>query len=314
MICRYLTPVHVIKAFLDYNERMFDCISDYRHRMNLTKCSYTDFRYFVKLFINEQLRPSTLILSNSKIATQIPLFMKYLSNTRIDSVHHLSLLQCTKDDFDDIDVWVRRFHSLESLTITESATTDEQIDYETIGLLRNLIFDHGCSSLTVINFSTVDGIILDKRLHPNKYLKQMTISLQKIDDLLVLLDGLVPNIQILNVTLCKSQITKRLSLPPSWSRRSMYHLIEFRLTTNDDVVFSFNHLQIIVMSLIKLHKLTLHINQWTNNNQQSINTLIKQYMTDLRYFYCFIQTTNDMNIQVNRFITKQDFNYHLLDF
>ena len=87
MICRYLTPAHVIKAFLDYNDRMFGCISEYRHRMNLTKCSYTDFRYFLKLFTTEQLRPSTLILSSSKIATQIPLFMKHSSNTSVDSVH-----------------------------------------------------------------------------------------------------------------------------------------------------------------------------------------------------------------------------------
>ena len=95
---------------------------------------------------------------------------------------------------------------------------------------------------------------------------------------MVLLDGLVPNITVLNVTLCKSQISKRLSLPGSWPRRYMYHLTEFRLTTDDDVTFSFDHLQAIVMPLIKLHKLTLYIKQWTNYNQQFLDTLIKQYI------------------------------------
>ena len=85
----------------------------------------------------------------------------------------------------------------------------------------------------------------------------------------------------------------------------MYHLTEFRLTTDDDVTFSFDHLQAIVMPLIKLHKLTLYIKQWTNYNQQFLDTLIKQYITHLRYFYCFIQTTNDINIEVNRFIKNK---------
>jgi hypothetical protein len=258
------------------------------------------------LLTNKLLRPSTLILCNSKIPTQIQIFIEELSNISVNFVHHLSLLECTEDDFDDIDSFVEMFHSLQSLTITESASNKNkwQMEYSTIDILRNLIFDNLFDALTVLELSTINGIVLDKKLHPNKHLKRMTISLEKIDDLLVLLDGLVPNLMVLNVTLCKSHTGKRSPLPRDWPRRYMYHLIEFRLITNETVAFTFDHLKGIVMPLIKVHKFTLDIKQWNNNNQQfiesnQINTLIGQFMTQLRYFHCFIQTTNDIDIQVN---------------
>jgi hypothetical protein len=306
IVCGYLTPAHVIKTFLNYDDRMFSCISEYRDKMNLAKCSYADFQYFLKLLSLKQLRPSILILSNSKISTQIQIIINELSTYSLRFVHHLSLLECIVHDLDDIDLLIEIFDSLQSLIITESASHKNtwKIAYSTIETLRNSIFDNSFGALIELELSTFNGIILDKKLHVNKHLKRLTISLQKIDDLLILLDGLVPNLIVLNVTLCKAHTSKRSLLPQGWPRRYMYHLTEFQLITNKDVPFTFDHFKGIVMTLIKVHKFTLDVKQWTDNHQQfiegyQIDMLIRQFMTQLRYFHCFIQTTNEIDIWVN---------------
>jgi hypothetical protein len=305
MICRYLSPIHVIKAFLDCDDRMFSCISEYRHYMNLSACSYTDLRYFLKLLADKQLRPSELILNNAKIPTQIRIFIAYMSNIDVRFVQHLSLLECTESDFDQIDSVKEKFHSLQSLTITESIfySSKEPIASSTICKLRDLIFDNSFDLLTELELSTIDGIVLDKALHANRRLQRMNISLDKIDDLLVLFDGLVPNLIALDVTLCASHTSKRSPIPRDWPRRYMHHLIEFQLITNETVEFTFDQLKGIVMPLIKVQKLTLDIKQWNSNNQQfiegdQIDALIGQVMTQLRDFHCFIQTSNGIDLPV----------------
>ena len=76
-ICRYLSPPHVLNAFLDCNSRMFRCISDYHTHINLTNWSYTDLQSIRGLINSKRLVTSVLTLSNSMFSQQI----EYLSST-----------------------------------------------------------------------------------------------------------------------------------------------------------------------------------------------------------------------------------------
>jgi hypothetical protein len=71
VICRYLSPAHVLNAFLDYDSRTFRCIFDYRTNINLTKWSYTDLQSILAAIDSKRLLPSVLTLSNYLISTQI---------------------------------------------------------------------------------------------------------------------------------------------------------------------------------------------------------------------------------------------------
>jgi hypothetical protein len=132
----------------------------------------------------------------------------------------------------------------------------------------------------------------------------LTISLQNVNDLFVLLDGFVPNLIVLNVTLCQSHGNKRLSLPRSWPNESMSQLIEFQLITNENIAFTFDQLRDIVKPLSQLDKFTLYIGKWISNDQQFIDgnqfeMLIHQFMPQLHHFHCSIKTMSDIDMQVN---------------
>jgi hypothetical protein len=299
-----LTPTDVLKAFHDCDDRTFSCISDYRENIDLTKYSHSDLEFFLPLLTEEYIRPKTLIVSNNRLPTQIKMFTDACDLSlyfRSTDVHHLSLIDCTDDDLLASKSCVTNFKSLQSLRIVESSSNEnnEFSHYDIIKKLRDCILN----KLVQLELSTNAGIILDKRLHPNKYLKQLTISLQKFDDLFVLFDGLVPNLVVLNVTICQADTCKHLSIPQGWPREFMSDLIEFRLKTNENVTMNFDYFRAIVMPLIQLQKLMIDIRKWFSHDQQfikgnRIEMLINEFMPQLRHFHCSIQTVHDIDMQV----------------
>ncbi|CAF4349355.1 unnamed protein product, partial [Rotaria sp. Silwood2] len=159
------------------------------------------------------------------------------------------------------------------------------------------------NKLIELELSTNEGIVLDKQMHSNKYLKTLTISLQKFNDLFVLFDGLASNLVMLNVTICQSDLCKRSPIPsPCWPREFMLHLVEFRLKTNENVIMNLNYFRGIVMPLIQLQNLTIDIRKWFSHDQQflqgnQIEMLINEFMPQLHYFHCSIQTMHDIDMQ-----------------
>jgi len=147
-------------------------------------------------------------------------------------------------------------------------------------------------------------MILNKELNSNKYLKRLIISLYDINDLYVLLDGLVPNLIYLNVTICQSTAYKRSSLSKPRPDKLMSYLLEFDLTTNENVTLNFDQLCYIIMLLNQLNKFTLNIKELINNNNQKLEILFQQYLSKLQYFHCFIQIMN--NIDVQNFVTLNE--------
>ncbi|CAF3979174.1 unnamed protein product [Rotaria sp. Silwood1] len=174
--------------------------------------------------------------------------------------------------------------------------------YPTIETFRNIAFNRTFNTLTELELNIDEGIILDKQLPPNMYLTHLTISLQQVDDLFVLFDGLAPKLIFLNVTVWQSDVSQRLSMRHSWSHRFMSHLIEFRLTTYENVTITFDHLHDIVMPLNQVEKFTLDVGQLISNDKQFINRnqidmLTGQYMPCLRQFHCSIQTMENIDKQ-----------------
>jgi len=218
MICHYLTPMHVLKVFYNYDNRTFSCISNYRQNIDLTKYSYSDLQVFLPLFIEGYFRPTTLTVSNNRLPTQIKIFydacnlpLYFYSN----DVRHLSLIECTNGiNLHNITSLVKKFKSLQSLCIVESASNENNqfSDYDIVKKLSDFMLN----KLVELELSVNEGIILNKQLHQNEYLKKLTISLQKFNDLFVLLDGLVPNLVVLDITICQTDTCKQSSISQCW--------------------------------------------------------------------------------------------------
>ncbi len=123
----------------------------------------------------------------------------------------------------------------------------------------------------------------------------MFISLQTIDDLYILFDGLTLNLTVLHVIICQPYLCN--NRPPLWLSRSN-QLMEFQLIIDQNVPFDCNELRSIIMFLDQVDTFTLIVNQWNSVNQQftedhQLQKLIQQFMPQLRHFYCSITTTND---------------------
>jgi hypothetical protein len=229
-----------------------------------------------------------------------------LLNFAFNHVLQLSLLECTNFDIGTFKFNLRRFELLRSLRIVEAESNDNNstIDYSKIQNLRNLLFDNNLNSLTELAVSIREGIVLDKQQRPKLNLKRLTITLQTVDDLFILFDGLTPNLIFLNVTIRQSTVCKQSPIPRFWPRQLMSHLIEFQITTDQQVALTFDHLRGIVMPLIGVEKFVLDVKQWVSNDQKFIDgnqmeMLFSEFMPQLRHFHCFIKTAHAINIQVN---------------
>ena len=320
VICRYLSPAHVLNAFLDYDSRTFRCIFDYRTNINLTKWSYTDLQSILAAIDSKRLLPSVLTLSNYLISTQIEHLLSEKSSLKLsclEHVHRLSMLDCTLSDILSLYQILPNFTRLHSLRIVDCASNNYRSDIisHLSDWLRDLIFDLVLDApLTTIELVVDIGITLSKQIAANERLTRLTLSLKTIDDLLVLINGLAPNLTTLDVTLCNARVSSRSLLPPRWPRRPMAHLTEFRLTTKENVELKLEYLRGIVMALGQLDTLSLAVKKWTSDDGRfaqgnQIETIIDEYLPLLRYLYCNIQTMCDVDMKVT-FICQMSFPSH----
>jgi len=261
------------------------------------------------LLQTKRIYPRTVIVSNAQLIKQIEIFLERVIPSityDLNNVHHLSLLECPIDKLFAINSNLSKFKSLESLKIVQSIPNDDELptSYSILEELTYLIFYNSFYILNELDLIINDGLILGKHLPPNRNLKYLTIILQNVNDLYILLDGLILNLIVLNVTLCRSDIDQRFLLPNTWPHQSMSYLKKFQLTTCEIVEFTFDELCNIVIPLLKLNILTLYIRQWVSNDQRfvegnQLQMLFEQFMPELDHFFCSIRTTNHIDMQVN---------------
>ena len=254
------------------------------------------------------LHPSKLTLSNAQMSDQIRIFLNRCNcSTTFPPItlQHLSLLECTTDIRYKASSFLSKCQSLKSLTIIEPTSTENRASLVSTysDMFRQSIF-YEWNTLTELVFTTNSGIIFSKKVPPNSWLISLTISLQTITDLYVLLDGVVPNLRFLRVTVCQSDTNEGLTLPDDWPRHSMAHLNELYLTTTEKVPFTLDHLRQIAATVKPIQALTLAIAQWTSNNENFIEghqleMIMEEFLPQLHRFHCFIQTTTIIHIQVS---------------
>ena len=75
------------------------------------------------------------------------------------------------------------------------------------------MFDGLMSFVHTIYCEMNDGLVLKNSLMSHQNLRNVNLVLQTIDDLYILLDGLVPNVQTMIIQLCQPRIlcTSRMS-------------------------------------------------------------------------------------------------------
>jgi len=262
------------------------------------------------LFQTKRIRPSILKFSNAQLMRQIEIFFERIVPSIPDDlnhVRHLSLLECPTDKLFSINWNFAKFKSLETLQIVEATSNSNALpmSYTVLEELTYFIFYNRFNRLRELSLIINDGLILSKQLPSNRNLRYLTITLQNVNDLYLLLDGLVPNLIGLNVTICESDINQRLLLPKTWPHQSMSYLKKIVLTTSETVEFTFDELCNIVIPLIQLNVLILNIKKWVGDDDQQfvegdrLLILFEQFMPQLKDFFCSIWTTNYIDMEVN---------------
>jgi hypothetical protein len=234
------------------------------------------------------------------IRNQIGTFFSSKLIANIDRYHHvhqLSLLDCKNSEMGMINWYLKIFPSLHSLCITQSVLdTQYPMTYVTHGLLCEIVFGMTFTELADITLTTNDGIVLSKQLSPNTILKRLTIALRTIDDLLVLLGGLLPNLIELQATLYTNRAARQILVPLGSSSLSMSHLTKFRLTTDEDFDMQLEYLLNVIKPLTQLVTFKLDVKRWISSNNifpegNQIESIVDEFMPRLQYFYCSIRTT-----------------------
>ncbi|CAF4953286.1 unnamed protein product [Rotaria sp. Silwood1] len=193
-ICRYLSSYHILYAFSTPSEpeqRLHRMILDYRTKIKIDGIKKDEYSYLSNLVLDSEapLRPKSLILNNEHVTCSTDYYFIF---TPEDVIQSINLTQ------------LRYFH----ITIRKLDVNENMGYLETCNILINLLLfnEEQISSLYTINYQIYNGLLLSKSLIFHDNLGNINLALQTIDDLYILLNGLVPNIQTMIIELCQSRI------------------------------------------------------------------------------------------------------------
>ena len=218
MICRYLSIYDIFHCFYTPENpeyRLHCLISDHCRKMSIDGMKSAEFNYLMKLFkdSNNSLRPSSLTLSNSNISYLTGSFLKCFSKNEIESMLQnlvkLTLLDCSSKDLYSIDRYGEHLTKLRYLHLIIRDTDESQrfhFEEKFDIYINQLLFNHRLSTLHHIHLQSPDGLSLYNSLIPHQNLRYVHIHLRTIDDLYLLLNGLIPNVQILIVHLKQKRL------------------------------------------------------------------------------------------------------------
>ncbi|CAF2382661.1 unnamed protein product [Rotaria sp. Silwood2] len=267
LICRYLTPVGVLYSF--YTPERAECrlhriISDYYTKIKLDRITNNGFMYLANLFAYSTipLRPQSLTLSNEHVTCLIQRYFNDMNINTINSIftnlRSLTLINCFSVDLDILAKFYLNMTQIEYLHITFRRIRDDmkfRVRERCDATINQFLFNKQISSLHQVIIDVPDGLALHKTLIPNQYLKNIDLVVETVDDLYVLLSGLVPNIEKMIIRLRRSRILSRLR-PRSLA--SYLRLTEFTLL-EAGIGFISDDIKSILGYMRVLLKLTLSI-------------------------------------------------------
>lgn len=76
-------------------------------------------------------------------------------------------------------------------------------------IITYLLFDEPIYTLKKLAIQTINGISLYRTLTPNINLNYINIYLQTLDNLFILLNGIVTNVKIMIVKICQKQLLSK---------------------------------------------------------------------------------------------------------
>ncbi|CAF3302282.1 unnamed protein product, partial [Rotaria sp. Silwood2] len=267
-ICRYMSLFHILYSFYTPSTpkmRLHRVIYDYYTKIKIDRITNNEYVYLSNLFshLKTPLRPKSLILSNENVSCVIQRYFSYICRNIIQSIfihlRYLTLIDCSSSDLNTIERYCLDMTQIEYFHMTIRKTNEHFsrfIDDKPDASINRLVFGrrrmYSLHKL-IIDFS--DGLELYKRLIPHKSLRYIDLVLKTIDDLYILLDGLVPNIEKMIIQLHHS---RKLSCIRPKNTLPYFRLIEFTLLENHTGFF-INDIKSILNYMPALIKLTLSI-------------------------------------------------------
>lgn len=116
MICRYLQPVDVLRAFFKgTSDRLHRLTLDYRTNLVLSTLSYAEFRFVVDELL-PYLETSQLTLSNSNIPCLVEHFLSLCHQLPLNNLRKLTLKSCTNIS-SSLVAWLSNRSKLEDLNV-----------------------------------------------------------------------------------------------------------------------------------------------------------------------------------------------------
>ncbi|CAF1285981.1 unnamed protein product [Adineta steineri] len=295
-IFRYLSLPSIFHSFSTSSQpelRLHRLIHAYYNKMKLDGIINNDYIDLANLFSDSNIsfRPQSLILNNKNVNCIIQRFLAYTDINIIKSIfahlRYLTLIDCSSSDLRRIQRYNVDMTLMEYLHIV-IRTIDEDLDFllddSCDATINQFLFGTQISSLHEVIIHTPDGLMLRNSLVPNESLRHIDIALLSIDDLYILLDGLVPNVEKLIIQLLDSQ-----RLPGCYYKRSMStcsQLTEFTLL-EDDTRFLTNHIKRVFDYMSTLIKLTLSIRDTPDSvfiNGPKFESILIKYLPNLRQF------------------------------
>ncbi|CAF3279040.1 unnamed protein product [Rotaria sp. Silwood2] len=264
-ICRYLTPTHVLHSFYTPkmpNRRLHRLIINYYATIKLDQTTYDEYIYLASLFSrsNYPLRPESLILSNEHVTCVTQQYFNYMYTDKIQSIFvnlkSFTLIDCFSTDLNYIVLqYIEDLTRLEYLHITARKLVDDFIN-ETQDMSIGVLLFHGLlSALHTVHIELPNGLLLYESLSPHQTLRHVHMTLQTIDDLYILLNGLVPNVETMIVELRQARLLTclRPQCTSSCPRLTEFTLLEPR------VALVIDDIKCIFGCMPALRKLTLSI-------------------------------------------------------
>ncbi|CAF1113733.1 unnamed protein product [Rotaria sordida] len=295
LICLYLTPACVLYSFYTpekANFRLHRIIFDYYTNIKFEKITNGEFNYLLNLLCNDKrpLRPESLTFSNEHIAN---LMHRYFNNIDINrnksifvNLKSLILVDCSSNDLDIIAKYYFDIIQIEYLNIIVRKHDDhiqfgmrERYD----AVIHQFLFGKRICSLHKVIIDIPDGLVLCNPLVANQYLQNIDLALETIDDLYLLLGGLLPNIEKMIIQLRRSRILscRRPHNMPLCPRLTEFTLLEPGTgLIIDDMKSIFGYMPNLI-------KLTLSIRDTldpTFCHGPKFESILIGYLSDLRRF------------------------------
>ncbi|CAF1587533.1 unnamed protein product [Rotaria sp. Silwood1] len=311
MICRYMSTPDILHCFYTPetpNMRLHCLISDYYTKINLDAITFDKCNYLINLFdsSNYLLQPESLKLSNEHVSCLITHYFSSISQKIIEAIFvnlkDLTLIDCLPDDLYTIDQHSKHLTKLQYLHVTfRKFKQDFDISY--VGkndiIINRLLFSGQMCTLHTIKIELNNGLSLYKCLIPHQSLRHVQIILRTIDDLYILLNGLIPNVETMIVQLSQSRIlscTRIVMDDMEYILGYMTNLRKLTLNIRDTPDSRFSNG--LTMESI-LNKYVPHLCQfdYTMTHRISDTTLIEDFIRwTMKYIYYEIDNTKWIHI------------------